>query len=85
MIEENSQSYLEFWLHNYMIKYEAQANSFSAKCKLCGWPIFKPTSNLNRPRSYFRLHFYKEHFKMYTKESINDFLWLLAELNFKLE
>jgi hypothetical protein len=34
-IEENNQPYLEFWLHNYMIKYETKANSFSARCRLC--------------------------------------------------
>jgi hypothetical protein len=85
MIEENSQPYLEFWLQNYMIKYEAQANSFSAKCRLCGWPIFRPTENLYRTKSYFRKHFYKEHHDMYAKESKKDLIWLLATLNFKLE
>jgi hypothetical protein len=85
MIEENSQPYMAFWLHNFMIKYEAQANSFSARCRLCGWPIYKPTQNLIRDREYFRKHFYKEHYKMYTEESIKDLLSLLTKLNFKLE
>jgi hypothetical protein len=61
-IEENSQPYMEFWLHNFMIKFEAKANSFSAKCRLCGWAIYKPTQNfysnfrMNRgKRTFFRL------------------------------
>jgi hypothetical protein len=75
---ENSEDfYLRIWRDNNLIKYETDGNSFKATCAICGWT---QTTGV-----HFSRHFNKKHLQNYSDLCIKDLLWLLEQLNFKLE